>query len=250
MKAIDVSSGEEEGSRSGGGRRRKRGANGNSSGGGSETTAPRRNPKRQVQIEKEYMKLLDEVLCESKREARHGPARRTARRSGGAGKTRRRAAVKRGTCAVGAVYSPPSPLSARHVREWPAHGMHERPEYRADTCQLHPFPPDLALHTGGLAALCHETCHHVLAWGATVASLAPPSQAVATSSPPLVAAPLDLSTHPVLHDTARAQEVLACSLLLYSLTNELNSAHLAAYVDSLCPREIIQWSNKHLQLQD
>lgn len=33
-------------------------------------TVPRRNPKRQVQIEKDYLKLLDNVICESKKEVK------------------------------------------------------------------------------------------------------------------------------------------------------------------------------------
>lgn len=45
-------------------------------------TVPRRNPKRQVQIEKDYLKLLDNVICESKKETRTRKVKRTNRSTG------------------------------------------------------------------------------------------------------------------------------------------------------------------------
>lgn len=89
----------------------------------------------------------------------------------------------------GAVYCPPSPIGLKHLRDWPAEGMHERPEYNPVTNTIEPFdsyirnishenksstkPNDISNtsaedenHT--LAQLCHDMLHHVLAYVATV----------------------------------------------------------------------------------
>lgn len=206
---------------------------------------------------------------------------------------------KRGTRQVtncGAIYRPPSPLSIRHLRDWPESGMHERPEYNCVTRKLEQFDylirdisvkynngrqankpahnvPEskVASHSKEIWWVCHETLHHVLAYGATVQSLLNEGKPednthdkvefmkdlslVTPSNSPLnltksnKVSLFDKETEEEkqkVHDDLK--ELMENSLLLYCLTNDVDRDHLAKYIESLNPEEIIQWSNKQFNL--
>ncbi|XP_017768722.1 PREDICTED: uncharacterized protein LOC108556918 isoform X2 [Nicrophorus vespilloides] len=82
--------------------------------------APRRNPKRQVQLQKISYELAEKMSMDDyfennvycKKEYYMANARRSSR-------------------ATGAVFSPPDPLSTNDFKKWPVDGMHEKPRYNA-----------------------------------------------------------------------------------------------------------------------
>lgn len=190
---------------------------------------------------------------------------------------------------VGAIYRPPSPLSVHHLRDWPESGMHERPEYNPETNILEPFDtiignisvnyknpatstipklPEKSSERKELKWVCHDMLHHVFAFSATV------KQFISEKSPEKtefmndlslmdsVTGPLNLtkSNKAVLYDFETDEErekikndilgLVENSILLYSLTNEVDSDNLSKYIDSLKPNEIIDWSNKQFNLVD
>lgn len=125
-----------------------------------------------------------------------------------------------------------------------------------------------------LYTLCHEMLHHVFAYGATVANLIKKENGDLKENDKLnfmkdlqlmePFVPLNLTTQNKPKSTddnsreseidkniAAIKELMQNSLLLYCLTNsDINRDHLAKYINSFVPEELIQWSNEKFNLME
>lgn len=97
---------------------------------------PRRNPRRKTQLNRKSYNLINDDLLADIKEEKARKAIKTNKKPP-AKKSVRSTSRTRINC--GAVYSPPSPLSQKHIRTWPAEGLHERPEYDPNTGKIQPL---------------------------------------------------------------------------------------------------------------
>lgn len=130
-----------------------------------------------------------------------------------------------------------------------------------------PNVPENSTERKELKWICHEMFHHVLAYGATVKSLIKEEKECDKVDFMSDLALMDTFTSPlnltksnkvILYDSETAEdkekihcdlkELMGTSILLYSLTNEIDRDNLGKYLESLNPEEVIDWSNKQFSL--